>query len=262
MKAGKLGIIGLILAIGLFFTVGCIGPFAETEEENGAPPTNGEDLTGTTTYSGTWTGQYMGDDVSGEWQFEVDFDAGEVTGWFEGDAAGDISGSVSDGVISAEGDAALGTVSWSGSFTHGGSQIAGDWEFVEGLGSGTWEGAEKETEENDEDDENGEVVLPTEDQISGEEPIDRYPGSVMLDYLQIQTDEQEFLEIEYGTEDSVADIVDWYEGTLGDASAVLEDGDVTQVVYEEIEIQGEPKGLMIGISTDEYTTIDVHLGDY
>jgi len=168
MKKNKLFAVGLVLAIGLFFTIGCFGLFGEDEveiPENGVPENgeqteedNGEeheDLTGTATYSGTWTGSLMGEENSGTWEFEVDFDAGDVSGWFEGDSAGDISGSVSDGVISAEGDAAMGTVTWSGTFSADGSELSGDWEFADGLGSGTWQGTEGEADDEDNGEDNG-----------------------------------------------------------------------------------------------------------
>ncbi|MFO8009514.1 MAG: DUF4412 domain-containing protein [Dehalococcoidia bacterium] len=107
-----------------------------------------QELTGTATYSGEWSGssETMGD-VGGTWEFTVDFDAGTVSGWFKGDSAGDISGSVVGGEIEASGSAALGSVSWDGSFNADGSRISGEWKFAGGLGNGTWEGTRGEVEE-------------------------------------------------------------------------------------------------------------------
>lgn len=135
------------------------------EEDNGIPdngddddnglPDNGDDDdnddddyvgTGTETFSGTWEGiDALGqDDYEGTWEFTVDWDNEDVSGWFDGDAQGDIDGSVSAGEITAEGEAALGYVTWWGTFSPDGSSVSGSWEIEAGgitAYSGTWSGS-------------------------------------------------------------------------------------------------------------------------
>lgn len=92
---------------------------------------------GTETYSGEWSSN--NGNMSGTWQFTVDWDSGSITGSASGDFSADVSGSVSGGTIDAEGEAAMGTVTWSGSFSSDGSEVSGTWS---GLGlSGTWSGS-------------------------------------------------------------------------------------------------------------------------
>ncbi len=134
----------LILFFGLAFS-GC----TENGEDNG----NGNGMTGTAVYSGTWSGESnQFGDISGTWEYTVNFDDGTVSGWFTGDGAGDITGSVSDGVISASGEAAFGTVEWSGEFSSDGKEVSGSWEFADGTGSGSWNGSfDREVDENGDD---------------------------------------------------------------------------------------------------------------
>ncbi len=132
-------------------TLAACGNGDDETDENGVNGTNGtpeQELSGSATYSGQWSGssEAMGE-VGGTWEFEVDFDSGTVSGWFQGDSAGDISGSVAGGVIEASGSAALGSVSWDGSFNADGSRISGEWKFAGGMGSGSWRGTRGEAEE-------------------------------------------------------------------------------------------------------------------
>jgi len=102
--------------------------------------------TGTETFSGDWEGEdALGqDEYEGTWEFTIDWDNEDVSGWFDGDAEGDIDGSVSAGEITASGEAALGYVTWEGTFSPDGSSVSGEWEIVaEGITaySGTWSGS-------------------------------------------------------------------------------------------------------------------------
>lgn len=135
---------------------GCVETNNDADNNDTDPNGNEIDLTGTATYSGIWTGSSvdMGD-IQGTWQYTVNFDQGTVSGWFEGDAAGDISGTVSEGIIQAQGEAALGTVEWSGSFSSDGEEVSGSWEFLMGYGSGTWSGTRDETTNDNDNSENG-----------------------------------------------------------------------------------------------------------
>lgn len=192
----------------------------DTEEEETDGMEDGTDeLTGVETYSGEWSGTIGAQSYSGVWQFESDFDEGQVEGWFSGDGEGDISGTVSGGKIDADGTAAFGTVEWSGEFSSDGEEISGTWELAEDMpGSGEWSGSVGELPEDaeEDDEETEEEALPEEDQVSGDEPLPRYPGSVMLHHRQVTVSEGSKTEIEYGTNDSLDDVVDWYKEELGD----------------------------------------------
>lgn len=129
-------IVAFLLIIAIGFS-GCMGNESEDDGNGGSG-----DLSGTDTYSGTWTGTSpQGAEISGTWEFDVDFDEGNVTGTFSGDASGNIEGTVSGGTVDAEGDAAMGTVTWSGEFSNDGSDVSGNWEFKDVEGSGTWTGS-------------------------------------------------------------------------------------------------------------------------
>ncbi len=155
----------LILCFGLALT-GCTEENGE-EDDNGAPengedddngvPDNGDDDNGgddeeyigngTEVFSGTWEGQdALGEEqYEGTWEFTVDWENEDVSGWFDGDAEGDdLVGSVSAGEITAQGQAALGYVTWQGTFSPDGSSVSGTWIIEEDgitLYSGTWSGS-------------------------------------------------------------------------------------------------------------------------
>lgn len=216
----------------------------DSEDQNGEDQTgeNGDqnggdtgDLTGVETYSGEWSGSIGFESYSGVWQFEANFDEGTVEGWFDGDGSGDISGSVSGGEIDAQGGAAFGTVEWSGDFSADGQDISGSWEIAgDAPGSGTWSGSVGELENYDPNggenggENGGDGSLPEEDVASGEEPLARYPGSVMTSHSQFTTGEGTVTTIAYGTYDSVDEVENWYKQELGDPDGELSgDGEVT-----------------------------------
>ncbi|MEF3244505.1 MAG: hypothetical protein K6343_00765 [Caldisericaceae bacterium] len=59
----------------------------------------------------------------------------------------------------------------------------------------------------------GGTSLPQNDTASGEEPIERYPGSVMLNYYK-RGDFPILYDIDYGTKDTFDKVADWFERTL------------------------------------------------
>jgi len=254
----------LALTVGLLLIVttisGCTGN-GDTEEET---VNGGEiDLSGRTTYSGDWEGSLgaygYSEEYSGTWQFEVDFDEGNVEGWFRGDGSGDITGTVSDGIIEASGEAAFGVVQWSGDFSSGGEKVSGTWEITEeatgfGAGSGTWSGSVGEMEEDIEEEEEG---LPEEDETDGEEPLERYPGSVMLSHRSMTAQEASITEIEYGTMNSVDEVVGWYEESLGQTTTKESDVEQTSLGY----LFGEDEWVEITVSANDWTTIEVEYAE-
>jgi len=197
-------------------------------------------------------------EYSGTWQFEVDFDEGEVEGWFKGDGAGDITGTVSDGIIEASGEAAFGVVYWSGEFSSDGEEVSGTWEISEeasefGEGDGTWSGSLGELEEESPEEKEGEV-LPQEDQTDVDETLERYPGSVALNHQSMRAPEGSMTKIDYATEDSLEDVVEWYKEELGEPTFEESSPGETKLGYRF----DEPAGWVeIEISTNDYTTIEV-----
>ncbi len=242
-----------------------LGDQSETVTVEEEDDDNGYVGSGEETFSGTWEGKdALGqEEYDGTWEFTIDWEDEDVSGWFEGDAAGDIDGSVSEGEITASGDAALGYVTWEGTFSPDGSSISGYWEAEqEGITaySGTWSGEEGELDngngdnDNDNDEENG---LPDDDQVDGEEPLDRYPDSVMLDHAKYTGPDAEVTDIEYGTEDVLDDVVSWYKEELGDPIQEEVEPDETTLYYQFEEGQETAE---ITISENEYTTIDIIYG--
>jgi|GEM_PF-2345918 len=134
--------------LGITLLAGCLGDDGDGDDDGGGDggSDDGSDGSnedesgeysgsGTERYAGTWTGQ----SASGTWEFTVDWRTGEITGSTSGDVNADVSGSAEGGTIDAEGDAAMGTVTWTGTFSADGSSVSGEWS---GLGdSGTWEGS-------------------------------------------------------------------------------------------------------------------------
>ncbi|MGM0510148.1 MAG: hypothetical protein ACQESD_03360, partial [Thermoplasmatota archaeon] len=72
------------------------------ETDDGSDGGDGSELSGTSTYSGTWEGTVGGEQYSGTLQLEADFDEGNIIGNFSGDGEGDIQGTISGGTIDAD----------------------------------------------------------------------------------------------------------------------------------------------------------------
>lgn len=140
MKKNK-GIAPIIILVAVVVVAAAsAGTYVAVSGGGDGADTGGYSGTGSETYSGSWSGS----NYSGTWQFSIDWSTNDVTGSFSGDASGNISGTVSDGEISAEGEAAFGAISWSGSLSEDGSEISGTWEDVPTEGStysGTWSGS-------------------------------------------------------------------------------------------------------------------------
>jgi len=219
--------------------------------------------TGVNTYAGEWEGSLgistFSTEYSGTWQFEVDFDEGEVEGRFRGDGAGDITGIVSNGIIEASGEAAFGVVQWSGEFSLDGEEISGTWKITEtasefGEGSGIWSGSLGESEEETSEKEETEA-LPSEDKAAvEEETLERYPGSVALNYQSMQTPQGTLINIEYVTEESLKNVVEWYKKELGEPTLEESSTGKTKLGYR---LQEQAGWTEIEISINDYTTIEV-----
>lgn len=104
-----------------------------------------------------------------------------------------------------KGDEAVGIWAAGGTAVEGGKGVV--YYLVKGpadniLGSSTYSPAEAEN-------------LPPSDQASGEEPVARYPGSVMLSYYKDTSDPLEVkILVDYGTNDDASKVVSWYKDQM------------------------------------------------
>lgn len=233
--------VGIVIVIALFLVTataytGCI---EDDEEEE-----NGEDLTGTAEYEGTWDGTIEGDPMDGDWEFQVDFDEETVTGSFSGDASGDIDGSVSDGELEADGDAAFGTVEWSGEFSSDGDEVSGTWSYVDGEGDGDWEGSIVDDPEDDEDIVVNEFTVNGEDDevtIGLDDDLDIYAevenegdadGEIALE-VNGQTHKGYVYDVEAGEEKVIEETHEHATWEAGEFTASMGDKEVTVIVEDD-----------------------------
>ncbi|WP_086976040.1 hypothetical protein [Archaeoglobus fulgidus] len=115
-------------------------------------------------------------------------------------------------ILFKKGDKGVGIWAMSGSGVEGGGAV---YFIVEGP-------IDKLTGESGEAGGAGEQ-LPASDQASGEEPVKRYPGSVMLSYYKDTSNPLEVsIGIDYGTEDSAEKVAHWYKQELQAEGWVLE----------------------------------------
>jgi len=56
--------------------------------------------------------------------------------------------------------------------------------------------------------------LPSSDKTSGEEPIKRYPNSVMLEHAVVTMDGKKYIYIRYGTERDPEEVFNWYKENI------------------------------------------------
>ncbi len=88
------------------------------------------------------------------------------------------------------------------------------------LASAPWQDFQKETvsepvEETQEPEvTQPEQILPPSDIVSGLEPVQRYPGSVMLSHVQTNITGALTIQIDYGTQDAPEQVFDWYVSNL------------------------------------------------
>ena len=106
--------------------------------------------------------------------------------------------------------------------------------------------------------------LPYSDQVSGEEPIQRYPGSVMFSYRREEGFPTIIL-IEYGTTADINIVAEWYKNELQLRGWTVKDERKTS---EEVSLHllkaQEEVGVIINAPTSErrYTLISIDYGSY
>ena len=106
--------------------------------------------------------------------------------------------------------------------------------------------------------------LPPSDQIRGEEPIQRYPGSVMLSYSKTEGFPTIIL-IDYGTMDNINTVAEWYKGEHRlKGWTVKEERKTPEEISLHLVKGQEEVGVIIYAPTGErgYTLISIHYGSY
>ncbi len=102
----------------------------------------------------------------------------------------------------------------------------------------------------------GSYKLPSSDQVSGKEPIERYPGAVMLDHASTNIGGGEMITITYGSNDEPNTIFNWYINELQKSGWQI----MSKSTYgSTLSISAFKEGntAMVEISKDAYTQIEV-----
>ncbi len=106
--------------------------------------------------------------------------------------------------------------------------------------------------------------LPSSDQARGEEPIPRYPNSVMLSYSKSEGFPTIII-IDYGTKDSFQAVAEWYKRDLQSRGWKVKDEkvDAERASLHFVKAQ-EEVGVIVYAPTSEkgYTLISIHYGVY
>ncbi|MEM4465261.1 MAG: hypothetical protein QXJ95_06875 [Ignisphaera sp.] len=106
--------------------------------------------------------------------------------------------------------------------------------------------------------------LPYSDQVSGEEPIQRYPGSVMLSYRRDEGFPTIIL-IEYGTAADIDTVAEWYKNELQLRGwTIKEERKTSEKISLHLLKAQDEVGVIINAPTSErrYTLISIHYGSY
>lgn len=101
--------------------------------------------------------------------------------------------------------------------------------------------------------------LPNHDMASGEEPIDRYPGSLMLSYSK-EGKFPIYYDIEYGTNDAYDKVGDWFKSALQSQGwTVTSQSGSTDTIELEFAKDDDEVTIYVGApgAGTAYTTIDV-----
>ncbi|MBO8181886.1 MAG: hypothetical protein H0Z28_03720 [Archaeoglobus sp.] len=123
------------------------------------------------------------------------------------------------GILFKKGDEAVGIWAISGTAVEGGKGTV--YYIVKGPVDKLAGSAEYEAEQ-----------LPSSDQASGEEPIKRYPGAVMINYYKDTSNPLKLsIGIDYGTKDDAAKVAEWYKQELQANGWALEEESADDTAY-------------------------------
>lgn len=106
--------------------------------------------------------------------------------------------------------------------------------------------------------------LPSSDQARGEEPIQRYPRSVMLYYSKSEGFPTTII-IDYGTMDNFQTVAEWYKGELQSKGwTIKKEGRDSEKASLHLVRAQEELGVIVYAPTSDrgYTLISIHYGVY
>lgn len=102
--------------------------------------------------------------------------------------------------------------------------------------------------------------LPEHDTATGEEPVERYPGSVMLSYEKSGKPTDLWIYIDYGTKDDAETVSEWYEQYLkNNGWRVTSKSSGTAGYYEDFKKDGESLSISIYKKTETIPYIEISL---
>ncbi|HIQ39205.1 MAG TPA: hypothetical protein EYH53_04275 [Methanothermococcus okinawensis] len=100
--------------------------------------------------------------------------------------------------------------------------------------------------------------LPSSDKTSGEEPIQRYPNSVMLEHTVVTIDGKKYIYIKYGTDKDPEDVFNWYKENIKregwNIIYTLSDGNAYYITCDRDD---NNEVVAIAIDKGEYTIINI-----
>lgn len=99
-------------------------------------------------------------------------------------------------------------------------------------------------------------ALPAADVTSGTEQIARYPGSVMVRYVEMNLEEQTGYRIMYLSEDEAAAVADWYKAQL-EADGWGKEMDMTTEGTTMLVYNKGGENVQITLSRTEFTSISI-----
>lgn len=98
--------------------------------------------------------------------------------------------------------------------------------------------------------------LPSSDKTSGEEPVKRYPDSVMFEHTVVTMDGRKYIYIKYGTDKDPEDVFNWYKDSVKD-----EGWDVVYTVSDgskySLTCKRNDEAVAIVIGKEGYTVINI-----
>ena len=103
-------------------------------------------------------------------------------------------------------------------------------------------------------------AIPEDDVVSGEEPIERYPESIMLSYEK----DDNYIIITYGTEADPDTVFNWYKRYFSDNKWEIDSESKEKNLFSlEVRNENSKAGILIypPDDTKSYTEIELHLGN-
>lgn len=98
--------------------------------------------------------------------------------------------------------------------------------------------------------------LPSTDVTSGTEPLTRYPGSVMIQHVEMGLEEETGFQILYLSRDDVATVADWYKTQL-QSEGWAKEMDMTTEGTTMLVYRKDPETIQVTVSPGEFTSVSI-----